>query len=93
MSDPLSTPEDCELFLYTLTDRSSSIRYSTVTFVRRGATLARVSGEIGFDHDIRLVVRERLVFSHLPMVIDGYAPRLADQEVAQDRAYRARTQG
>jgi len=25
-----------------------------------------------FDRDIRLIVRERLVYSHLPMVIDGY---------------------
>lgn len=72
MSEPLHSPEDYELFLYTLTERFPSIRHSTVTFVRRGATLARVAGEIGFDDDVRLVIRERLVYSHLPMIIDGY---------------------
>jgi len=62
MSDPLRTAEDYELFLYTLSDNFPSIRHSTLTFVRRGASLARVSGELHFDHAIRLIVRERLVF-------------------------------
>jgi len=62
MSDPLRTAEDYELFLYTLSDNFPSIRHSTLTFVRRGASLARVSGVLHFDHAIRLIVRERLVF-------------------------------
>ena len=70
--NPLATPEDYELFLYTLTERFPSIRRSTVTFVRRGATLARVAGELFFDQDIRLVIRERLVFHRLPGVLDWY---------------------
>jgi len=72
MSEHFRTPEDYELFLYTLTDRFASVRRSTVTLVRRGTTLARVAGEIWFDHDIRLVVRERLVFDRLPLVVDWY---------------------
>lgn len=72
MCDPLRTPEDYELFLYTLTEQFPSTRRSTVTFVRRGASLARVAGEIHFDHDIRLVIRERLVYHQLPVVIDWY---------------------
>jgi len=72
MSNPLRTSEDYELFLYTLTDRSSSVRRSTVVLIRRGTTLARVAGEIYFDHDFRLVVRERLVYHRLPAVIDWY---------------------
>ncbi len=72
MSEHFRTPEDYELFLYTLTDRFASVRRSTITLVRRGTTLARVAGEIWFDHDIRLVVRERLVFDRLPLVVDWY---------------------
>jgi len=45
MNNPLRTPEDYELFLYTLTEQSSSIRRSTLTFVRLGASLARVAGK------------------------------------------------
>jgi hypothetical protein len=72
MSEHFRTPEDYELFLYTLTDRFASVRRTTVTLARRGTTLARVAGEICFDHDIRLVVRERLVFDRLPLVVDWY---------------------
>ena len=55
--NPLRTPEDYELFLYTLTEKFPSVRHSTMTFVRRGASLARVTGELLFDQEIRLVVR------------------------------------
>ena len=54
--NPLRTPEDYELFLYTLTEKFPSVRHSTMTLVRRGASLARVTGELLFDQEIRLVV-------------------------------------
>ncbi len=66
------TAEDYELFLYTLPDRYPVVAQSTLVFVRRGATIARVTGEVLFASTIRLVVRERLVFDRLPLVIDGY---------------------
>ena len=72
MSNPLRTSEDYELFLYALTDQFPSVRRSTVTPIRRGATLARVTGELYFDGGVRLVVRERLVYHRLPVVIDWY---------------------
>jgi hypothetical protein len=72
MSNPLRTSEDYELFLYTLTEQFPAVRRSTVALIRRGATLARVAGELYFDHDVRLVVRERLVYHRLPVVIDWY---------------------
>jgi len=72
VSDPLRTSEDYELFLYTLGERFPSVRRSTVTIVRRGAALARVAGALHFDYDIRLIVRERLVYHRLPVVIDWY---------------------
>jgi hypothetical protein len=72
MSNPLRSPEDYELFLYTLADEFDSVRSSAMAFVRRGSTLARVAGEIGFDHEIRLVIRERILYDRLPAVIDEY---------------------
>ncbi|HEX3526220.1 MAG TPA: DUF6516 family protein [Thermoanaerobaculia bacterium] len=72
MTSPLRTPEDYELFIYTLPEHYASIRRSTLALTRRGHSLARVAGEIFFDHGIRLVVRERLVFDRLPMSIEGY---------------------
>lgn len=73
MTDPLRSPEDYELFLYTLSERFSTIRRSTLTFIRRGHSLARVSGEVQFDGAIRLTVMERLVFDRRPGVIDSYS--------------------
>ena len=72
MNNPLSTPEDYELFLYTLTEQFPSIRSSSVVFIRRGATLARVTGELHFEGEVRLVVRERILYNRLPAVIDWY---------------------
>jgi hypothetical protein len=72
VSNLLRTSEDYELFLYTLNEQFPSVRRSTVTFVRRGAALARVAGEIEFDYDIRLIIRERLVYHRLPVAIDWY---------------------
>ena len=72
MSDPFRTVEDYELFLYSLAGRFPSIRSSSLVLVRRGSTLARAAGEVSFDHGYRLVVRERLVFDRLPILIDSY---------------------
>ena len=72
MSNPLRTSEDYELFLYTLTDQFVSVNRSTVTLVRLGATLGRVTGDLYFECDVRLIVRERVVYNRLPVVIDSY---------------------
>ncbi|MCB2263629.1 MAG: DUF6516 family protein [Candidatus Thiosymbion ectosymbiont of Robbea hypermnestra] len=72
MSNPLRTPDDYELFLYTIRETYPSIRHSTLTFVRKGAFLGRVAGELWFDRQIRLVVRERVVYRRLPVMIDWY---------------------
>ena len=72
MSNPLRTPEDYELFVYALTDNFPSVQRSTITFIRRGTSIARVAGELYFKHNIRVVVRERLIYSRLPAIIDWY---------------------
>lgn len=71
-ADPLRSFEDYELFIYSLAERFPSVRRSSLVCTRRGATLARVAGEVDFDRGIRLVVRERLVFDRLPVLIESY---------------------
>jgi hypothetical protein len=72
MTNPLRTPADYELFIYSLRRQFPVVRRSTVRFVRRGTTLARVVGELYFDKNVRLVVRERILYHRLPAVIDEY---------------------
>ncbi len=72
MNNTLRTPEDYELFLYTITEKFPSVLHSTLTFIRKGTSLAKVSGELLFEHEIRLVVRERILYDRLPAVIDWY---------------------
>jgi len=72
MNNPLRIPEDYELFLYTLAERFPSVRRSTVTFVRRGTTLARVAGELFFDMEFRIVIRERMFYQRIPGSMDWY---------------------
>jgi len=76
MNNPLRTPEDYELFIYTLPEQFRSIMQSTLTLVRLGASLGRVAGEVQFDRAFRLVVRERILFERLPIVIDSYGYEL-----------------
>jgi len=72
MSNHLRTPEDYELFVYTIAEQYAGIIRSTVTFIRIGATLARTAGEIEFEEGSRLIVRERIVYDRLPALIDWY---------------------
>lgn len=76
MTNPLRTVDDYELFLYTLTEQFPAIQRSTVTLIRRGASLARVVGELYFAHDFRIVLRERLVYDRFPVAIDWYGYEL-----------------
>jgi hypothetical protein len=55
-----------------LAERFKCVRQSTVTLVRRGASLARVAGEVKFDDGFRLVVVERVIADRSPAVIDAY---------------------
>jgi hypothetical protein len=72
MSNPLRTLEDYELFLSTLAERFNSIRQSTLTLVRLGSSLARVTGELQFDGGFRLVAVERIIADRSPAVLDAY---------------------
>jgi len=72
MTNPLRTIEDYEFFIYSLADAFPGIIKSTVTLVRRGMSLARIAGELYFAQEIRLSIRERVLYQRLPAVIDWY---------------------
>ncbi len=72
MTDPLRTDKDYELFIYSLVEQFPSIKHSSITFVRRGISLARIAGELHFDHGIRIIVRERILYDRLPVIISWY---------------------
>ena len=61
MNSPFRTLQDYELVLYTLIEQIPSIARLTIVFVRVGASMAKVSGELFLKNGIRLVVRECLV--------------------------------
>lgn len=72
MNNEFRTVADYEVYLYSLVTEYPIIRHSTLVLVRRGSTLARVEGEILFDHDVRFIVREGLLIDRTPIVIDFY---------------------
>jgi hypothetical protein len=72
MNNPLRTIADYELFLYTLREQFPGVLHSTLTLVRTGATLARVSGELHFAENIRMIVRERIVYRPLSAALTWY---------------------
>jgi hypothetical protein len=70
--NPLQSLPEYEQFVYTLQQRYASIRQSSLTVIRRGATLARVAGTIELVGGYRLVVREKLSFAEDAGTIAGY---------------------
>ena len=70
--NPFQSLADYEAFIYQLGSQFPAIWRSTLVVARRGATVAVLRGELEFDHGIRLNVRERLTFDHLPGRIREY---------------------
>lgn len=70
--NPYRSLREYEEFIYTLPQRFSSIGYSTLAVIRRGARLVAVTGEIMFPGGYRLVVRERLTLDAGLLVLRRY---------------------
>jgi hypothetical protein len=85
MTTVLQTIEDYELFLYTLQDQFTSIKRSSIALIRKGASLARVSGEIFFAREFRIVIRERILYHCTPIVVDWYGYEIwkGDQKICR----------
>ncbi len=69
--NPLQSLLDYEQFIYTLPQKYPLIRRSTLTVVRRGTAVARLTGELEIG-PYRLVVREKLSFTDNAGQIMGY---------------------
>lgn len=72
MMNPLATPQDYELFIYSLHERNPEILSSTLVFRRIGTTIAKLAGEVVFKNEYRLQIRELLIFDRTPGVIEAY---------------------
>ncbi len=70
MTNPLSTVESYETFVYSLQHQYSEIKVSTLVFKRSGKLFGELSGQIFFENGIRIFVREQLDFKN--QVIKGY---------------------
>lgn len=69
--NPFQSLADYERFVYTLQQRFPSIHRSTLTVIRRGAAVARLTGEVEIG-EYRIVVREKLSFADEPGQITSY---------------------
>lgn len=72
MGNPLRSDADYELYIYSIAESFPLVERTTLTFVRQGATFARVTGELYCADGYRIVVRERIVYDRLPAEIDWY---------------------
>ena len=70
--NPFRSLRDYEDLVYTLRERSPSVRRSTLVVVRRGKRTATVQGEITFARGYRIMLKERLSFDEGPVVIEDY---------------------
>lgn len=70
--NPLQSLPSYEQFIYSFSQESPLIVRSTLVVIRRGATIAAVTGEMEFSNGIRLVVGEKLSFAQSPGQIKGY---------------------
>lgn len=70
--NPFRSLADYEAFIYTLPQRYSTIRRSTLVVVRRGDSVAIVHGEIEFSQGVRLIVREKVSFARTDGENEGY---------------------
>lgn len=71
--NPLASAAEYELYVYRLPITHRSILRSTLVVARLGASVARVTGEVTFDRDIRLLVWEHLQFGAASRIVQyGY---------------------
>jgi hypothetical protein len=71
MENPLAGAESYELLVYSIQQRYPQIKISTLVLKRTGKMFGELSGQVFFDNDIRLFVKERLDFKN--SVIKGYS--------------------
>lgn len=71
MLNPLSSPQAYEAFIYSLPERYSTIRRSTLVYIASGGFFGRGEGMLFFDHQVILCIEELLNFEL--GAIEGYS--------------------
>ncbi len=66
------TLADYELFIYALQDNFAAIQFSTLIVIRQASNVATVKGDLRFDADFRLRVREVVRFDLTPPQLARY---------------------
>jgi hypothetical protein len=84
MPDPLSSPEAYQAFIYSLTERFSGIRRSTLVYIPSGELFGRAEGMLFFGQDVILCVQEYLNFEL--GVIEGYGYEVSRAHAVPDIA-------
>jgi hypothetical protein len=84
MPEPLSSPEAYQAFIYSLAERFSGIRRSTLVYIPSGELFGRAEGILVFDQDVILCVQEYLNFEL--GVIEGYGYEVSRSHTALDAA-------
>lgn len=72
MKEKLASVKAYEEFIYSIQQSYPAIKVSTLVLKRQGRTTAMLVGELLFDRDIRLFVRERLDFARESILGYGY---------------------
>jgi hypothetical protein len=70
--NPLESLVEYERFIYQLQQEYPLIRRTTLVVIRRGASIAVLSGEVSLPGGFRLIVREQLSFVRSPGEIKSY---------------------
>ncbi len=81
MTNPLTSVRAYEEFVYSLQQTFPAIKVSTLVLKRQGRTVAILVGELLFERDIRLFVRERLDFAFEEILGYGYEVWQGDNEL------------
>ncbi|MGH7595476.1 MAG: toxin-antitoxin system TumE family protein [bacterium] len=70
MENPLANAANYEVFVYSIQHRYPQIKISTLVLKRTGKLFGELAGQLFFENEIRLFIRERLDFKNA--VIKGY---------------------
>lgn len=74
--NPFQSLRDYEEYVYTLQQKYSSIKASSLVVVRRGKLVARLQGELIFEQGYRVTISERLSQEIDGVVIEAYGYEL-----------------
>jgi hypothetical protein len=71
--NPFQSLRDYELFVYTLSQKHSTIIRSTLTVKQKGRLFAELDGELTFTSEYRLTIYELLVLTAATIAINVYS--------------------